>query len=147
MMIINKTAGMIMGQLEAFDGSKPAIDSDRILIVRGRSKKRLKIEDMGAELDNVLERLDAINIDLFSDEATDIIGVMDEHIRNIEKINTETNLAGIHKMKDSFENMGCAVEYRLAKTNKLGIFLILWKDKSGIGPCFVEIVIADIQIE
>jgi hypothetical protein len=147
MMIINKTAGMIMGQLEAFDGSKPAIDSDRILIVRGRSKKRLKIEDMGAELDKVLDRLDAINVDLFSDEATELIGIMDEHIRNLEEINTETNLAGIHKMKDSFENMGCAVEYRLAKTNKLGIFLILWKDKSGIGPCFVEIVIADVQGE
>lgn len=147
MMIINKTAGMIMGQLEAFEGSKPAIDSDRILIVRGRSKKRLKIEDMGTELDKVLDRLDAINVDLFSDEATDIIGVMDEHIRHIEQINTETSIAGIHKMKESFENMGCAVEYRLAKTNKLGIFLILWKDKSGIGPCFVEIVIADIQIE
>ena len=147
MMIINKTAGMIMGQLEAFDGSKPAIDSDRILIVRGRSKKRIKIEDMGTELDKVLDRLDAINIDLFSDDATELIGIMDEHIRNIEEINTETNLAGIHKMKDSFENMGCAVEYRLAKTNKLGIFLILWKDKSGIGPCFVEIVIADVQGE
>ncbi len=147
MMIINKTAGMIMGQLEAFDGSKPAIDSEHILIVRGRSKKRLKIENMGNELDNVLNKIDAINIDLFSEEASSLIGIMDEHIRNIEKINTETNIAGIHKMKESFENMGCAVEYRLAKTNKLGIFLILWKDKSGIGPCFVEIVISDVQNE
>jgi len=34
-------AGQIMGQLEAFEGSKAAMDSAELLIVRGKSRQKI----------------------------------------------------------------------------------------------------------
>lgn len=39
MVKLHKIAGQVMGFFEAFDGSRAALDTDRILIVRGRSSK------------------------------------------------------------------------------------------------------------
>jgi len=102
---LHKIAGNIMGYLEAFDGSKAALDSDKILIVRGRSRKRINAENMAEELNGVMETLNAREIDMYSDESI--------------------------------------VDYKLGSTGKAGFFVVMWKDKSNVGPCFVEIVISD----
>ena len=40
----HEIAGKIMGELGAFHGSRPAIDTPQILIVRGMSKKKIDPE-------------------------------------------------------------------------------------------------------
>lgn len=132
-----------MGYLEAFDGSRAALDSDKILIVRGRSRKRINLENMADELNGVVETLGAREIDMFSEESTALIGLMDEQIRSTVDINVETDVGGIEHLKESLESMNCFVEYKLGSTGKAGFFMVMWKDKSNTGPCFVEIVISD----
>ncbi|MDP1553496.1 MAG: DUF2120 domain-containing protein [Methanobacteriaceae archaeon] len=145
MIVLHKIAGNIMGYLEAFDGSKAALDSKNILIVRGRSRKRINAENMGEELDGLVSSINAKEINMFSDEATNLIGLMDEKIRSDVDINVETNAGGIEHLKESLESMNCIVEYKMGLTDKAGFFVVMWKDKSDIGPCFVEIVIASTE--
>ncbi|HSO26209.1 MAG TPA: DUF2120 domain-containing protein [Methanobacteriaceae archaeon] len=140
---LHKIAGNIMGYLEAFDGSKAALDSDKILIVRGRSRKRINAENMAEELNGVMETLNAREIEMYSDESTALIGLMDEQIRSTVDINVETDAGGIEHLKESLESMNFFVDYKLGSTGKAGFFVVIWKDKSDVGPCFVEIVISD----
>lgn len=142
-MKLHKIAGSMMGYLEAFDGSRAALDADKILIVRGRSRKRISPENMGNELNGLMESLNAEEIDMFSDESKSLIGLMDEQIRSNVDINVETDVSGIDRLKESLESMNFFVEYKLGSTGKAGFFIVMYKDKSGIGPCFVEIVLSD----
>jgi len=144
MMKLHRTAGEIMGYLEAFEGSRPALDASDILIVRGMSRKRIGSDNMGEELDRLMEHLDADEIDLFSDEGAALIGLMDEQIRSCVEVGTETDIGGIHRLKESLEDMNFAVEYRLFTTGDTGLFVVLYRDRSGVGPCFVEVVVSDI---
>ena len=43
-------AGEVMGFFESFKGSRPAIDNERILIVRGKSRKVLPLDDFDSKL-------------------------------------------------------------------------------------------------
>lgn len=145
MMQIHKIAGKIMGSLEAFHGSKPAIDTDNILIVRGMSRKKFDADKMDVVLSDILKTMGATEIDTFSEDGGNIIGIMDERIRANVPIQSETDISGIYLMKDSLEAMGCDVEYILGILDNLGIFIVSWMDKSGIGPRFVEVVIASLE--
>ena len=88
----HKIAGEIMGELEAFHGSRPAIDANNILIVRGMSRKQFKVDEMDSVLLNLLEGLGARQIDIFSDEGGNIIGIMDERIRESVPIQSESDI-------------------------------------------------------
>lgn len=134
-----------MEYLEAFDGSRPALDAEKILIVRGRSKKRIGPTEMDLELQNLFSFLEAEEVDMFSEKAASLISIMDEHIRANVKIQGETDAGGIHKMKENLEAMNFLVNYKLGFIGKIGFFIVLWKDKSGIGPCFVEIVLTNTE--
>lgn len=139
----HEIAGKVMNELEAFHGSKPAIDTPQILIVRGMSKKRIDPEELASIISDSMKGLGARTIDVFSEEATDIIGIMDENIRATVEIPGETDVYGIYRLKESFESMNCHTEYSLGIIGKLAVFLVLWKDKSGMGPLFVELVVSN----
>lgn len=141
----HKIAGQIMGELEAFHGSKPAIDAGNILIVRGMSRKQFDATEMDAVLLNLLEGLGARQIDIFSEEGGNIIGIMDERIRESVPIQTETDITGVYRLKESLEAMNCNVFYTLGLIDTIGTFIVTWKDKSGIGPQFVEVVVANVE--
>ncbi|MEN6294468.1 MAG: DUF2120 domain-containing protein [Methanobacterium sp.] len=141
---IHKIAGQVMGDLEAFHGSKPAIDADNILIVRGLSRKRFN-EELDAVLSNLLKNLGARQIDMFSEEGGNIIGIMDERIRESVDIPGETDITGVYLLKESLEAMNCNVAYTLGVIDNVGTFIVTWKDKSGIGPQFVEVVAANME--
>lgn len=145
MMKLHRIAGEIMGYFEAFEGSRPALDSKEILIVRGMSRKRMNIEDMGRELDGLIEKLGAEELELISEEGTALIGVMDEQIRSCVEVGTETDIGGIHRLKEALEDMNFSVNYRLCMTEDTGLFVVLYRDRSGVGPCFVEVVVSDIS--
>ncbi|MCC7558054.1 MAG: DUF2120 domain-containing protein [Methanobacteriaceae archaeon] len=144
-MILRKVASTIMGELEAFEGSRPALDASNILIVRGMSRKKITAHDMANVLSKLLKKLGAKEVDVFSDEATDVIGIMDERIRNNVEIQGETDVYGIYRLKESLEAMNCDVEYSLGIMDNAGIFIVMWADKSGIGPRFVEVVVASVE--
>ncbi|UTB33649.1 MAG: DUF2120 domain-containing protein [Methanobacterium sp. ERen5] len=139
----HEIAGKVMNELEAFHGSKPAIDTPQILIVRGMSRKRIDPEELSSIISGTMKGLGARTIDVFSEEATDIIGIMDENIRATVEIPGETDVYGIYRLKESFESMNCHTEYSLGTIGKLAVFLVLWKDKSGMGPLFVELVVSN----
>ena len=145
MIILRKVASTIMGELEAFEGSRPALDASNILIVRGMSRKKIAAHDMAKVLSKLLKKLGAKEVDVFSDEATDVIGIMDERIRNNVEIQGETDVYGIYRLKESLEAMNCDVEYSLGIMDNTGIFIVMWADKSGIGPRFVEVVVASVE--
>jgi hypothetical protein len=134
-----------MGELEAFEGSRPALDASNILIVRGMSRKKITAHDMANVLSKLLKKLGAKEVDVFSDEATDVIGIMDERIRNNVEIQGETDVYGIYRLKESLEAMNCDVEYSLGIMDNAGIFIVMWADKSGVGPRFVEVVVASVE--
>jgi len=139
----HEIAGKIMGELEAFHGSRPAIDTPQILIVRGMSKKKIDPEELSSIISEVMKGLGAKKMDIFSEEATDIIGIMDENIRATVEIPGETDVYGIYRLKKSFESMNCHTDYGLATIGQIAVFLVLWKDKSGMGPLFVELVVSN----
>ena len=141
---IHKIAGQVMGDLEAFHGSKPAIDADNILIVRGMSRKQFN-EELDSVLLNLLKSLGARQIDMFSEEGGNVIGIMDERIRESVDIPSETDITGVYRLKESLEAMNCDVAYTLGLIDNIGTFIVTWKDKSGIGPQFVEVVVANME--
>lgn len=141
----HKIASTIMGALEAFHGSRPAMDASNILIVRGMSKKKFNAAEMDVVLLDILGNLGARYIDMFSEEGGNIIGIMDERIRENVPIQSETDISGVYRLKESLEAMNCNVEYTLGLLNNMGIFIVTWKDKSGIGPQFVEVVVASME--
>jgi hypothetical protein len=132
-----------MGGLEAFEGSRAAMDTSQMLIVRGMSRKRVQPDQLGSTLDQLIIDLGIREMDLYSEEAGDIIGVMDEQIRASVPIQSETDIAGIYRLKESFESMNCHTDYRMGlMEGDIAIFVVIWKDKSGIGPLFVEVVVS-----
>ena len=139
----HEIAGKIMGELDAFQGSRPAIDTPQILIVRGMSKKKINPEELSIIISDIMKGVGARKMDIFSEEATDVIGIMDENIRATVEIPGETDVYGIYRLKESFEAMNCHTEYGLGTIGQISVFLVLWKDKSGIGPLFVELVVSN----
>lgn len=144
MIKLHRLAGEIITYLDAYEGSRPALDAAQILIVRGHSKKRIKADNMKNILDNLMEHLQAKEIDLLSDAGTDLISIMDENIRKNVEVGADPDIAGVQRLKESLENMNFTVEYRLGIAEKTGFFIVLYKDKSDMGPCFVEIVVSDL---
>lgn len=143
MVKLHKIAGKIMNFLNAFEGSRPALDSEFILIVRGHSSEEISIKDMGKKLDDLIIHLDGNELDPLSDDAGTIINRMDEQIRSSVQITGETDVGGIERMKKSLDALNVAVEYRLFTSTNAGIFVFMWKDKTDAGPIFIEIVISD----
>lgn len=138
-------AGQIMGQLDAFEGSKAAMDTAQLLIVRGRSRNKINPEDLGPKITQILEDLKARQLDMYSDETADIITIMDEQIRSQVEIPGETDVYGIYRLRESFENMNCHADYGMGLLDDIAIFIVLWKDKSGVGPMFVELVVSALE--
>jgi hypothetical protein len=118
----HEIAGNIMNSLEAFQGSRSAMDTPQMLIVRGMSRKDIKPEDLDLEVTKIFQDISARQIEVFSEEAKDVI-----------------------RLKESFEAMNCHTEYGLGLLDSFAVFVVLWMDKSGFGPKFVEIVIVNFE--
>ncbi len=144
-MMIQEVAGNLMHSLEAFHGSKSLMDTPQMLMVRGMSRKKIEPEELDSVISTVLDEIGARRMEVYSPEAKDIIGIMDENIRGQVEIQGDTDIYGIYRLKDSFEAMNCHAEYALGLVDSLGIFIALWMDKSGFGPKFVELVVVNLE--
>lgn len=145
-MKIHEVAGNIMHKMDAFKGSRQAMDTPQMLIVRGMSRKEMEPGDLEKVVSDIFEEIGARTIEVFSEEAKDVIGVMDENIRDQVEIQGETDIYGIYRLKEAFEAMNCHTEYALGLLDNLAIFMVLGMDKSGFGPKIVELVIVDLKI-
>lgn len=141
---IHNVAKEILLHFNAFEGSKPLFDSQKILIVRGVSRKKMDREKIKKELEKLLEKLDAKEVDLMSGEGSNILAMMDNNIRSEIDPEAESDFMGIEKLKETFEQMNFIVEYKLARKNNIGIFVVVYKDKADVGPCFIEVVVSSL---
>ena len=60
-------AGEVMGFFDSFKGSRPAINNESILIVRGRSRKVIPISEFDAKLTEIGEILGGKEVDWKTD--------------------------------------------------------------------------------
>ena len=66
-------AGQVMGFFESFKGSRPAIDNNRILIVRGRTRKTIPLDKFDSKLSEVGELLGGTELDKDSEKIAEIL--------------------------------------------------------------------------
>ncbi|HIH65463.1 MAG TPA: DUF2120 family protein, partial [Methanothermobacter thermautotrophicus] len=57
----------------------------------------------------------------------------------------ETEKGGIHRLKESLEDMNFSVDLRLRMADETGLLVVLYRDRGGVGPCFVEAVVSDLS--
>ena len=136
-----------MGFFEAFDGSRAALDTERILIVRGRSSKNIPIDEMEEKLEEVKDLIQGNEMDVVSDEAGKLINRMDEQIRSTVSVQGDTDSNGIMRMTKSLEAMNVFVKFKLINLAHTGVFVVIWKDKADVGPVFIETVVSDDEKE
>ena len=77
-------AGIVMGFFDSFKGSHPAIDNDKILIVRSRSRKVIPLDEMEAKVLEVGKELDGEEIPANSNKIEEILKLGDKHIKESE---------------------------------------------------------------
>jgi len=143
MVQLHKTASMVMGFFESFEGSKPALDINNFLIVRGRSRQDFPIEEMESRLSEVGKIIGGVEINPVSNEAADILNLMDEQMRVNMEINASLDSNGFLRMKKDLETMGLKVEFKIFSLKHSDAIIAIWKDKSGIGPLYVEVTVFD----
>ena len=141
MVDLKALAGDIMGFYKSFSGSRSAFNSDKLLIVRGKSTLRDSHTTMPEKLEKIMKFMDGEEINLESETATKFITYADEEIRKKENIPTGTDTNGLNRMKKEYENMGASVQMKMFKVENATILITTWKDKRDLGPMYVEAVL------
>ena len=136
-------AGKVMGFFDAFKGSRPAIDNERILIVRGRSRKVLPITEFDAKLSEIGEILGGTELDGSSDKISEILEVGDKNIKKTESSTGDVDSKGFTRMKEELESMGLVVAYKVFEVPKFDIIIAIWEDKNEIPPLYVEVTVSE----
>ena len=136
-------AGEVMGFFDAFKGSRPAIDNERILIVRGRSRKVLPLSEMEAKLKEVGEVLNAEELDADSDKISEILAVGDKNIQKSESATGDLDNRGFMRMKEELESMGLVVEYKIFELPNFDVIIAIWEDRNEIPPLYVEVTVSE----
>ena len=136
-------AGQVMGFFDSFKGSRPAIDNDRILIVRGRSRKVLPISDFEAKLSEIGEILGGTELDATSSKIEEILKVGDKHIQSSETNTGAVDNHGFIRMKEELESMGLVVEYKVFELPNFDVVIAIWEDKNELPPLYVEVTVSE----
>ena len=136
-------AGQVMGFFESFKGSRPAIDNERILIVRGRSRKVIPVGELETKLQELGEILNAKEIDSTSDKISEILEIGDKNIKQSEVTTNDVDNKGFMRMKDELESMGLVVAYKVFEIPKYDLIIAIWEDKNEIPPLYVEVTVSE----
>lgn len=136
-------AGAVMGFFDAFKGSRPAIDNDKILIVRGRSRKVLPLDEFSSKLDEIGAELGGTEIESSSEKIEDILKSGDKHINQTELVTGAVDSKGFIRMKSELESMGLVVEYKVFELPSHDVIIAIWEDKAEIPPLYVEVTVSD----
>ena len=136
-------AGQVMGFFDAFKGSRPAIDNERILIVRGRSRKVLPLNEFDSKLTEIGEILGGTELDATSEKISEILEVGDKNIKRSENVTGDVDSKGFMRMKEELESMGLVVEYKVFELPNFDVIIAIWEDKNEIPPLYVEVTVSE----
>ena len=136
-------AGTVMGFFDAFKGSRPAIDNDKILIVRGKSRKILPINELSSKLEEVGKELGGKEVEAGSEKLENILKAGDKHINKTELSTTTVDSKGFMRMKNELELMGLVVEYKVFELPAHDVVIAIWEDKAEIPPLYVEVTVSE----
>jgi len=143
---MNKTyeiAGEVMGFFDSFKGSRPAINNESILIVRGRSRKVIPISEFDAKLTEIGEILGGKEVDADSDKIAEILKSGDKHIKASEANASDVDDHGFIRMKEEMESMGLVVAYKVFELPSFDVVIAIWEDKNEIPPLYVEVTVSE----
>ncbi len=136
-------AGEVMGFFDSFKGSRPAIDNERILIVRGKSRKIIPLNEMQSKLAEIGEILGASEVEATSEEVSKILEVGDKNIKRSEVNTGDLDNKGFTRMKEELESMGLVVEYKVFELPKFDVVIAIWEDKNELPPLYVEVTVSE----
>ena len=136
-------AGEVMGFFDAFKGSRPAINNESILIVRGRSRKVIPIDKFESKLNEIGEILGGKEVDDDSDKISDILKSGDKHIKAAEANAVDVDDHGFIRMKEELESMGLVVEYKVFELPSFDVVIAIWEDRNEIPPLYVEVTVSE----
>ena len=136
-------AGQVMGFFDAFKGSRPAIDNDKILIVRGRSRTVIPLDDFEGKLTEIGEILGGTELESDSDSLEEILKAGDKNIQESEITTNAVDTHGFLRVKEDLESMGLVVEYKVFKLPSFDVIIAIWEDKNEIPPLYVEVTVSE----
>ena len=136
-------AGSVMGFFDSFKGSRPAIDNARILIVRGRSRKTIPVDELENKLSELGSELGGVEIPATSDKIEEILRFGDKHIKESEMATTDVDSKGFSRMKSELESMGLVVAYKVFELPSYDVIVAIWEDKHALPPLYVEVTVSE----
>ena len=136
-------AGSVMGFFDSFKGSRPAIDNDKILIVRSRSRKIIPIDEMESKVLEIGKELGGTEIPANSDEIEEILKSGDKHIKESELTTVSVDNTGFSRVKEELESMGLVVVYKVFELPSFDVIIAIWEDKNEIPPLYVEVTVSE----
>ena len=136
-------AGEVMGFFDSFKGSRPAIDNERILIVRGRSRKVIPLNEFESKLSEIGEILGGTELDADSEEVSESREVGEKNIKRSELNTADLDNKGLLRMKEELESMGLVVEYKVFELPKFDVVIAIWEDKNELPPLYVEVTVSE----
>ncbi|MBE6499447.1 MAG: DUF2120 domain-containing protein [Methanobrevibacter thaueri] len=136
-------AGQVMGFFDAFKGSRPAMDNERILIVRGRSRKILPLDQLDSKIKEIGEIIGGTEIDADSEKITKILEVGNKNIQKSENTTENIDSHGFSRMKEELESMGLVVAYKVFELPNFDVIIAIWEDKHEIPPLYVEVTVSE----
>ena len=139
-------AGEVMGFFDSFKGSRPAINNDKILIVRGRSRKVIPISEFDAKLTEIGEILGGVEVDATSSDIEEILKAGDKHIQETELTTNAVDTNGFMRVKNDLESMGLVVEYKVFELPSFDVVIAIWEDKNEIPPLYVEVTVSEREV-
>ena len=135
-----------MDYLDAFKGSKPVVHNSEAMIIRGKSATKLKPEEIVPKLEELFKELNIEKIEINSERARILTNQVDQTFRNTTEVFDESNgIAGIEKLKHTFEITGFEADYLVGQLEDMAIYVVMWLDKSGFGPMFVEAMVVKLH--
>ena len=97
---------------------------------------------MYPRLMELFEELNIKKIEKESNKAREFTDKVDTILRKTEEVYDQSNgLDGIEKLKNTFEMTGFYAEYAIGQIDDLAVYVVLYMDKSGFGPMFVETMV------
>ncbi|WP_296795737.1 DUF2120 family protein [uncultured Methanobrevibacter sp.] len=136
-------AGSVMGFFDSFKGSRPAIDNDKILIVRSRSRKVIPINQLEEKVLEIGEELGGVEVPADSDKIEEILKSGDKHIKESELQTVSVDNKGFSRVKEELESMGLVVVYKVFELPSFDVIIAIWEDKNEIPPLYVEVTVSE----
>ncbi|MBQ9026420.1 MAG: DUF2120 family protein [Methanobrevibacter sp.] len=136
-------AGKVMGFFDSFKGSRPAIDNDKIVIVRSRSRKVIPIDELESKVLEIGEELGGVEVSADSEKIEDILKSGDKHIKESEIQTGTIDNRGFMRVKEELESMGLVVAYKVFELPSFDVIIAIWEDKNELPPLYVEVTVSE----